>query len=229
MAIKGKKRTRPRGPALPPRPSVTARKTPLPMRKNVKRGLVIVLSVLSLLGGLRVWQNVSRSDAVRTFNVKLRNAQLPLITHLDPNNPVNLSAAVDQFTKGQMQAKDFMALATQWETDFRTAVENVKKLKAPNPIANEAKVLMADGLDGYVGLARLYNLAGQMKQLADATKDAKTKGELNNKVQVILQHASEWKSRADSIYTVGSTKFDDLKDRYGVEKKIQQQQQTSGG
>lgn len=222
MAIKGKKRSRPRGPARPPRPTVSARKTPLALRREVKRAVLITLSLLALLGGLRVWQNVSRSDAVREFNVKLRTAQVSLLQHLDPSGLTNLSTSVERFTKGELPAKDMLELSTAWEKDFRTAVDEVKKLKAPNDLAADAQDLMAKGLDGYVGLARLYNLAAQLRQLADGTTDAKLKTELNNKVQVTLQHATEWKTRSDEVYGTGSTLFDDLKDRYGVEKKPEQ-------
>ena len=64
---------------------------------------------------------------------------------------------------------------------------------------------------------RLYNLAGQVKLLADVEKDPKQKAELNNKVQVIIQHASEWRTdRADEVFKVGAQKLTDLLLRYHV-------------
>lgn len=220
MAIKGKKRPRPRGQALPPRPTVPARRTPLGQRRSVKRALVIVLSLLSLLGGLRVWQNVSRSDAVREFNKKLISAQEPLINHLRPESFTNVQTNLDAFTKGQVSGKQFLDLSALWETDFGKAKDAMDALKAPNEVAKQTQELMVEGLDGYVGVARLYNVAAQLKQNAEAEKDVAKKKLWDDKVQVVLQHALEWRQRADRVYTIGQTMFDDLKDRYGVEPKL---------
>ena len=218
MAIKGKsrKRSRPRT-SLPPKPAVGARKTPLPMRKDVKRAAVIVLAVLSLLGGLRVWQNVSRSDALRAYDTKLTGAQEPLFRHLRQDAPTNFEKSIQDFTGGTLGGQPFIALADQWEKDFKSSQDRVKKLKAPNKVVEEAQNLIAVGLDGYVGLARLYNVAGQVKLLAEAEKDAKKKTELNNKVQVILQHAQEWRTqRVDEVYKAGALKLQNLKLEYGL-------------
>lgn len=218
MAIRGKsrKRSRPRA-ALPPKPAVGARKRPLPMRKDVKRAAVIVLAVLSLLGGLRVWQNVSRSDAVRAYDTRLNRAQEPLFRHLRQDAPTNFEKSIQDFTGGTLGGQPFITLADQWEKDFKSAQDRVKKLKVPNKVVEEAQNLIAVGLDGYVGLARLYNVAGQVKLLADAEKDAKKKTELNNKVQVILQHAQEWRTqRVDEVYKAGALKLQDLKIEYGL-------------
>ena len=225
MAIKGKKRPRPRGQALPPRPTVPVRRTPLGQRREVKRALVIVLSLLSLLGGLRVWQNVSRSDAVREYNKKLLSAQEPLIMHLRQDSLTNVQANLDQFQKGQLEGKKFLDLSALWETDFGKAKDAVDTLKPPNEVTKQAQDLIVEGLDGYVGVARLYNVAAQLKQNAEAEKDAAKKKLWDDKIQVILQHALEWRQRADRVYTIGQTMFDDLKDRYGVEPKLD----TTGG
>lgn len=218
MAIKGKSRKRSRSrTALPPKPAVGARKTPLPMRKDVKRAAVIVLAVLSLLGGLRVWQNVSRSDGLRDYDTKLTRAQEPLFRHLREDAPSNLKKSVDDFTAGRLGGQPFITLADQWEKDFRRAEDLVKKLKPPNKVVEEAQKLIALGLDGYVGLARLYNVAGQVKMLAEAEKDAKKKQQLDNQVQVILQHAQEWQTqRVDEVYRAGAIKLQDLKIEYGL-------------
>ena len=221
MAIKGKRRPRARAPARPPRPTVSARRTPLAMRKDVKRAAVIVLSVLAMLGGLRVWQNVSRSDAVRDFNVKLLTAQEPLLSHLREGSLTSLPQNLEGFKNGTVTGKQFFDLSTRWETDFRKAKDSVEALKAPNKVAEEAKTLIAQGLDGYVGIARLYNVAAQLKQNAEATKVAAEKAKWEEKAKLIVEiHADEWRQRSDAVYTVGQTMFDDLKDRYGVEPKI---------
>ncbi|MGH2786200.1 MAG: hypothetical protein ACRDJ1_13140 [Actinomycetota bacterium] len=220
MAIKGKKRPRPRGQALPPRPTVPARKTPLAMRKSVKRAAVITLAVLAMLGGLRIWQNVSRADAVREFNADLIAAQEPLLGHLRQDSLTNVQTSLDAFQKGQMPGKQFLDLSAIWEADFKKSKENVDALKPPNDVAREAQLLIVEGLEGYVGVARLYNVAAQMKQNAEAEKDVAKKKLWDDKVQVLLQHALEWRQRADRVYTIGQGKFDDLKVRYKVEPPL---------
>lgn len=220
MAIKGKKRPRPRGQALPPRPTVPARRTPLAQRRAVKRTAVIVLSILAMFGGLRVWQNVARANAVREFNSKLLSAQEPLINHLREDSLTSVPASLDAFTKGQMSGKQFLDLSTLWEADFKKAKENVEALAPPNEITDQAQTLIVQGLDGYVGVARLYNVAAQLKQNAEAEKDLTKKKAWDDQVQVLVQHALEWRQRSDGVYQVGQTMFIDLKDRYGVEKKL---------
>lgn len=221
MAIKGKKRPKPRGQALPPRPTITARKTPLAMRRSVKTAAVITLSVLALLGGLRVWQNISRSDAVKDFNADLIAAQEPLLGHLRQDSLTNVQTSLDQFQQGKMAGKQFLDLSAIWETDFKKAKDNVDKLAAPNDVAEQAQDLIGQGLDGYIGVARLYNVAAQMQQNAEAEKDAAKKELWSDKVQVMLQHALEWRQRADGVYTTGQCELDLLKDRYDIEKLIE--------
>ncbi|MGH2727764.1 MAG: hypothetical protein ACRDKS_12405 [Actinomycetota bacterium] len=231
MAIKGKRRTRARGAALPPRPVVPARKTPLAARRDVKRVLVIVLAVLAMLGGLRVWQNDSRAEAVRVFNRKLIAAQEPLIKHLiDGAAATSVPQSLEGFKQGTVTGKQFFDLSTVWEADFRKAKEAVDALKAPNDVAEEAKKLFVQGLDGYVGIARLYNLAALMKQIAEAEKDPARKTQWEEKAQVLVSiHADEMRQRADAVYTIGQQMFDDLKDRYSVEPKIDTGSSGTGG
>jgi len=221
VAIKGKsrKRSKPKPPALPPRPAISSRKTPLPFRRNVKRSAVILLAILAFVGGLRVWQNVSRADALKDFNKKLNVAQSKFIVHFTQGSPTAFDQNVQAFTQGQIGGAAFITLAALWEKDFSASADRIGKLKAPNRVAEDAKFLMQQGLEGYVGVTRLYNLAGQLKQLADLEKDPKLKQQWNDKVQVTLQQADEWrKQRADVIYTRGATKLTDLNIQYGIAK-----------
>lgn len=221
MAIKGKsrKRSKPKGTALPPRPAVGARKTPLPLRREVKRAAVIVLAVLALLGGLRVWQNVSRAEALKRFNVRMSAAQGSLIKHFAPEAPAAFDKNITAFTQGTIGGGPMIALAELWEKDFRASKAAVEKTKAPNVVATDAKFLIEQGIDGYIGVVRLYNLAGQVRLLSDVEKDAKQKQLLRDKVQVILVQADEWrKQRADVLYTRGAKLLSDLNVRYGIEQ-----------
>jgi hypothetical protein len=219
VAIKGKsrKRSKARGPALPPKPALGARKQPLPMRNDVKRAVVILLAVLAFLGGLRVWQNDARADAVNEYRLKLARAEEPFLVHLRQDAPTNFDTNIQAFTSGQVPAQNFLTLSAQWEKDFKATVDAIKKLKTPNKVVADAQNLIALAIDEYVGVARLYNLAAQIKQLADAEKDAKKKQVLAAKVQVTLQHADEWrKQRADEVFRAGATMLNDLLLRYHV-------------
>ena len=231
MAIKGKsrKRSRPRGSALPPKPAVGARKTPLPYRRDVKRAAVIVLAVAALLGGLRVWQNDSRFKGLRKYNAAITLAQETFIRHLQPNSPSGFDENIKAFTEGRIGGPAIIALATLWEKDFKAAEDKVRKLKAPHRIASDSEFMIAQGISGYVAVTRLLNVAGQVRQLADAEKDKRQKDALLQKVQVILQHADEWrKQRADVIYTRGATKLRELNIEYGLEQRQPQQTGTTG-
>lgn len=227
MAIKGKsrKRTRTRAPGQAPRPSLSQRKTPLVLRRDVKRVLVIVLSVASLLGGLRLWQNISRSDALKEFNRKVLAAQQLLLAHFGQQSLTGFDQLPQQFAQGQLDATRFKDATDLWEKDFTSAKEAVGKVKAPNKLTTEARTFFVEGIDAYVGVARLYNVAAQIRMLADATTDATQKQKLNDQVQVVMQHASEWVTRANTIYGHGSTIIQDLNLRYGIEKKQPASQQ----
>lgn len=229
MAIKGKsrKRSKPKGVALPPRPAIGTRKIPLQFRRDVKRALVITLTILSLLGGLRVWQNHSRSEALKAFNTKLGAAQSSFIQHFAETAPASFDKNVTAFTGGQIGGSAMIALATLWEKDFRATEDKVVKLKAPNKVAEDARWLIQQGIDGYIGVVRLFNLAGQSRELADREKDPKLKQDLLDKVKVIMQHADEWrKQRADIIYTRGANKLNDLLIEYGIVKRPTQNTTT---
>ena len=181
------------------------------MRKDVKRAAVILLSVLAFLGGLRVWQNDSRGDAVNDYRRKLGTAEEPFLAHLRQDSPTNFDQAIQAFTAGQIAGITFQQVSETWEKDFTTAVTNIRKLKPPNKRLVEAQNLIALGVDGYVGLARLYNLAGQLRILADAEKDKTQKTALNQKIQVVLQHAQEWRQqRTDEVFKAGAKIFNDL-------------------
>jgi hypothetical protein len=230
VAIKGKsrKRSKPKAAALPPRRAIGARKTPFAFRRDVKRVVVITLAVLSLLGGLRVWQNDSRSESLKKFYTLLNRAQAPFIPHFTADSPTSFDKNVQAFSAGQIGGGAMIGLATVWEKDFRDAEAKMAKLKAPNPVAKDAQELMQLGIDSYVGVVRLYNLAGQIRQLADAEKDPKQKKLLNDKSLVTAQQADELrKQRADEIYKRGATELNELLIRYGVLKRQTQQQQQS--
>lgn len=234
MAIKGKSKSR-GGKARArsaPKPVISERKPPVLARKGVRLGLVIALVVLAVLGGLRVWENLVRSSKLKKYDRALTRSQALLATHLAPDSLTSMDTNVKEFTEGKVDGKKFSDVATVWEKDFRSAKDTVAKLK-PLKQLKEAQPLILQGIDGYIGIARLYQVAGTQKQiatdslnLAKASKDAAEKKKLDalakkdaDQVQVILLHAKEWRGRADAIYNLGTGKVEALKVEWNIEKK----------
>lgn len=223
MAIKGK--TKRRGGARtraahPPKPIVVERKPPLLSRKPIRLGIAIVLGLGVVLGGLRVWQNVARSSALRSYDKKLSRAQGPLLQALDPNSITSFQANSQAFSAGQIAAKDFLATAQKWESDLNVVKTAVSKLRGPSQLG-DAQGLIVQGIDDYIGVARLYQVAALQQEIADQTaakaktfKDKAAAAALNdrataerNQVQVLVLHASEWLQRASTTYQLGLTKL----------------------
>jgi hypothetical protein len=222
VAIKGKsrKRSKSRAPALPPRPAITSRKTPLVMRRDVKRAVVIVLAVLAFLGGLRVWQNVSRTHSLRKYDQKLTTAQGQFIQHFSPNVPTNVDQNLQNFQQGKVSAAAFLAVTSIWDKDFTASATAVGKLKTPNKVVAQAQFLIQQGIDGYARVARMWNFAAQIKQLGDATKDATIKKTLNDRLQVVLLEADDARRQgADKLYSEGAKQLTDLNVEWGLQKK----------
>lgn len=236
MAIKGKSRKRGGGSrrsSVAPKPVVVERKPPFLARRGVKRTTLVVLVVLVVLGALRVWQNVGRSNALKAYDRRLIRAQGLLTTHLDPSAITSMSRNGSDFASGKLTGEQFLALAKQWETDFTQVKTDVSKLKGPKQLG-DAQKLIAQGIDGYVGVARLYQVAAQQRQLADAT-DAKAKATKDpafkkileerakaerDQVQVLILHADEARRRANEVYDLGKAKLDALKEEWGISPAI---------
>lgn len=234
MAIKGKTKRRGgrgRTASVAPKPIITERKPPILSRKPVRLGILIALVLLAVLGGLRVWQNLSRSSALKKYDRSLERAQALLTTHLEQGGLTELGKNVQDFSQGKLDGKRFSDLASVWEKDFRSAKDTVSKLKPPKQL-RDAQELILQGIDGYVGVSRLFHLAAEQKLIADgmqslakAAKDPAQKKSLeaqakkdSDQVQVILLQASEWRQRADAVYKLGTDKIDALKAEWHVEQ-----------
>lgn len=229
MAIKGKsrRRSRARASTLAPRPQVGPRRVPLVRRPWFRRAAVGLVALAALLGGLRVWQNLSRSHALRVYDRALQRAQGPLLQHLTQGSPTSFVDLPGQFAQGQVDAKSFREAARTWEKDFKAARDAVAKLDPPGPLAR-ANRLMARGIDMYAGVARLYVPAAIQKGLADAEKDPRVKQRLEDQVQILIQHAEEWRRRADEVYDLGAEQVTDLKEAWGIEPPLPQPQELPG-
>ena len=220
MAIKGKsrKRSKTRAPQ-PPKPSITVKKTPIVLRRDVKRIVVSVLAVLAFLGGARVWENVSRSDKLRDYDKALSAASAQFVQYFSAQNPSNVDTNVQNFQQGKLAAATFLTLTQTWDTDFTSAAKAVGKLKPPGGI-REAQYLMQQGITGMARVARLWNLAAQLQQLADGTKDAKVKQSYKDKVQAILLQADDLRRQgAEPLFARGQTQWTNLNYEWGVIKK----------
>jgi hypothetical protein len=232
MAIKGKSKKRGgagRRAAVAPKPVVVERRPPFLARPAVKRTMLVVLIVAVVLGGLRVWQNMGRANALKTYDRRLTRAQGLLTTHVDPSTITSISRNSSDFASGKLTAKQFLDLAKQWEADFNTTKTDIAKLKGPSQLG-DAQALIVQGVDGYIGMARLYQVAAQQQQMADATaaaaktvKDAAARKTLEarakaerDQVQVLMLHADEARRRADAIYDLGTAKLNALKREWGV-------------
>lgn len=232
MAIKGKSKKkggRGRAGSLSPKPVIVERKPPLLSRKPVRIGIVSVLALAAILGGLRVWQNVSRSNDLKAYDRALVRAQGLLTQHLDPQALTGLGESTSQFGSNKLDSARFKELAALWEKDFKQSKDLVAKLKPPKQLL-EAQQLILQGMEGYVGVARLYQLAADQRKIAQAsadlaktTKDPALKKKLEaqsksdaDQVQVIMLHATEWRQRADAVYDLGKNKVEELKSEWGL-------------
>ncbi|MBI4729627.1 MAG: hypothetical protein HY775_09045 [Acidobacteria bacterium] len=226
MAIKGRsrRRSRARGPSRAPRPHVAERKVPFVRRPWVRRSAAGALAAAAVLGGLRVWQNVSRSGALRAYDWALQRAQAPMLEHLRPGGATSLDDAPLKFGREEIGGKEFRALAARWEKDFTAARDAVRALtssKTPPPAPlRRANDLIAQGIDGYIAAARLYTVAAIQRGLAAAERDAKASAKLEAQVQLLLQHADEARRRGDAVYDVGNREIQDYKASWHVEPPL---------
>lgn len=207
MAIKAKSRRRKgrRGPAkgqrVAPAPKPGTKRIPLMQRSWVRRTLVAIVALTVLAIGLRSWQNAARAHSLRLYLDRLATAQAPAVAHLTPASQTYLETTARNFIEGKTGSGPFLKIAEVWEEQFRAARDNVKALLPPPQLRHAQRLLVA-GLDQYVGVARLYNLAAQQRTVA--ARQAKPAADaFEDKVQVTLLHAGEWVERANDVYSEG--------------------------
>lgn len=229
MAIKGRSRRRSRARAgLPPKPQVVARRKPWYRKRWFRRAVVSLVALAALLGGLRVWQNMSRSHSLRVYVAALDRAQDPLLQHLSPGSPTSFADLPGQFRRGEITPKQFREAAQAWERDFQTARDRVTGLRAPGSLGR-ANTLLARGIDMYVGVARLYVPAAIQRTLADAERNAARKQRIEDQVEVLMQHADEWRARADEVYDLGQEQIDAFKEAWLGEEPLPPPGELPGG
>lgn len=205
MSIKAKSRRKRgrRGLARAPVPKPQPKPLPFLERPPVRRTIAGLVVLGAVLVGLRAWQNAARSHSLRLYLDRLVAAQAPAVAHLTPASETYVDTTAKEFIEGSTTSAAFLAIAEVWERQFREARDNVAGLRPP-PQLRHAQRLMVAGLDQYVGVARLYHLAGQQRSVAQKQPKASADA-FEDKVQVTLQHASEWNERAGKIYSEGGT------------------------
>ena len=230
MAIKGKsrKRSKSRAPALPPKPAYSVRKTPIVLRRDVKRSVVIVLAVLAFLGGIRVWENVSRSDSLRAYDRKIAAAQSQFIQYFSPQAPASVDSNLQNFKQNKLAAATFLSQAQTWQKDFAAAATAIGKLKTPNKTVREAQFLIQAGISEYSRIAGLWTIAAQLKQAADQTADKTIKQKFIDREQSVLLQADDMRTQgSDPLYRRGATLLTNLNVEWGLQKKQSSTSNTS--
>lgn len=214
MAIKSKRRRRAKNRNAPkaPVPKPAAKSEPFLQRPSVRRAVVVALSVATILGGLRVWQNTSRADALRAYGRALRLAQAPAVPHLTPGTRTYLDTEARDFSDLKTPFGAFKTTAEVWEQDFKAAKESVALLDPPERL-RAAQDDIVQGLDMYAGVARLYHLAAQQRETAAGLSGA-ARQKVEDKVQVTLQHAREWANRAAAVYSLGGAALEALEEEW---------------
>lgn len=209
MAIKGKarRRARSKGVHSPPKPLITPKKVPFPARKDVRHALAVVLGLVVMLGGLRVWQNDVRADALAAYHDTLRRVTTVSDVHLGAEGDTAIDPKAREFTEGKLGGAAFLKLADQWEKDFTKTRDEVRTLKPPKQV-NAAEDWLVEGLEGFIGAARLFNVAAQQRQFADLPAQAKLRQKLEDQVQVVILHANEMLTRARGAYQKGTDILD---------------------
>src|SRR5438093_9155233 len=109
MAIKGKTKRKSgggRARGLPPKPIIVERKPHLFARRWFRRTFLAVVVLAAVLGGLRVWQNKSRSDSLLRYDRALARAEGLLKQHLT-SQTTGITKALAAFSSGSLDASQF--------------------------------------------------------------------------------------------------------------------------
>jgi hypothetical protein len=209
MAIKGKarRRARSKGVHSPPKPLITPKRIPFLSRRDVRRTLAVVLGLVVMLGGVRVWQNSARADSLGDYLAALKKAEGPYTAHLGAASPTAIDKTVQDFTQAKIGVAALLKLADQWEKDFAKARDNIRALNPPKQTA-AAETWMLEGFDGLIAAARLFNVAGQQRQFADLPAQSKVQAKLEDQVQVVLLHANQMLTRARATLQRGLNVLD---------------------
>lgn len=189
--------------------------------------------VAAALGGLRVWQNTSRSGSLRAYARGLQEVQGSIFARLSPGSDTNLFALAEDFKTGKISATRFREVARTWERDLAAARDALcpgaapwsttaqhcarRPLDPPGPLI-QANELIARAFDMYRGVAHLYVLAAtHQMRLVDPETDPGRRARLQEHVNALLRDALLWRQRADEIYDAGWQQIQRLHAAWGGE------------
>lgn len=181
-----------------------------------RRTAAIVLALLALWIAQFVWGRVSRASALRSYQTKLFDAARPFFQDIEPG-PTSMQQIIADFRDGKITSANLATASAKWEQDFNTAGPAVTKLKPPSEL-RDAQANFLSALHDYIGVARFYIVVQKQRQLEDAVPKANKKA-TEDQVQLLLQHISDMRSRADALYTSVVTAINDLAGKWGVKAK----------
>jgi hypothetical protein len=226
--------TRPRRGHTGPKGTAGRLRVRLLRRRSTRTIAVVLLATVALLGGLRIWQNDSRSDALRAYARGLADVQDRIFERLSPGSLENLFELVEQFRRDQITAARFRAVAESYERDFASTRDAIcpgavpwgesaqhcvrLPLRPPAPLVR-ANELVARAFDMYAGVARMYAHAATLREAVDAATPAQ-KTRLRDEVTRVLDDALRWRQRADEIYDAGNEQIDALKRGWHVASEL---------
>ena len=218
MAIKGKKRCR-GGTGVPrpvaPKPKLDSRKPPLAQRAWFRRTFAGASALLALFVILTVLGRTHRASALRNYDRALLAAERPFKASTDAADAKSVATAPTQFAAGTVKPKDLRLYAKGWETNFTASAAAVRKLEVPSQIS-AANEQIAGALDAYAGVARLYSVAADEKDLQIAATDKALATKIGAHIVQLLAQITETKNRADTLLSLAQAQIDDLKRHWGV-------------
>ena len=219
MATKSKPRAK--GGAAPgaPKPRIEPRKTPLMRRRWFRIVALVVLVILALWIFMFTWGHVSRANALRSYESKLFDAGRPFFQDIQPGDS-SMQQIVANFRDGKIPSTVLATSAAKWEQDIDAAGTAIFKLKPPRELKNAQDKLLA-ALADYVGVARFYVVVQKQRQLEDLipVKDKVARKAAEDQVQLLLQHISAARARADAVYTNAVNEINALAGKWGVKAK----------
>ena len=181
-----------------------------------RRTAAVVLTVLAIWIALFVWGHVSRASALRSYQTKLFDAARPFFQDIE-QGATSMQQTVADFRAGRVTAATLGTASAKWEQDFNSAGAAVSQLKPPSELKDAQTIFLA-ALKDYVGVARFYVVVQKQRQLEDAVPKA-NKQAAEDQVQLLLQHVSDARSRADALYTRAVSEINALAKEWGVKAK----------
>lgn len=216
-----------------PRPRIEPKQPPLLRQRWLRRTVLVLLALLGIWIGTTVWAAMSRSNALRSYDEALFRAQQPFFAHVEPGTDTNIDQVHQGFSEGAVTAKRLEELAGTWEKDFTAARDAVRGLdpdtsgeEIPSEVV-DANGLIAESLEMYAGVAKMYVVAAGQKRLAAVADGAAERTQLEEQLQRLLTGISEWRERAARTHSLGTRRIEILREAWGV--KDGRQLEPSGG